>query len=138
MIELVIAAAAAQTTGIPAEVWIALIAAISGSLIKPVFDLVSQRITVQKEATATQLQADKDARQKLLDEIDALKTTIKQLGDEGADDVQAARKREDEWREKYYSVMERFNKLHSPEHLERLDLSDPVVLKEIIQRITEK
>ena len=137
MIELILAAAAAQATGIPAEVWIAIIGAISGSLIKPVFDLVSQRITVQKETTVAEKQAALDARQKLLDEIDSLKAKIRQIEDEGDDDIQSARKREDEWREKYYAVMERFNSLYSPPE-QRVDLSDPGVLKEVIKRITSE
>lgn len=141
MIELVLAAAAQQATGIPAEVWIAIIGAISGSLIKPIFDLISQRITAGRESDVEEQERRKAEKQKLMDEIDGLKDELKEIKDIAARDVLESRRREDEWREKYYAVMERFNAVYAeavPVPTNRLDLSDPEILKEVIRQITNK
>lgn len=136
MIELVLAQAAQQATGIPAEVWIAIIGAISGSLIKPIFDLVSQRITAQRDAERQTEESVILERERLQSKIESLRAEIEAVQSKAQLKVDEARDAEDVWREKYFAALERFNQVYGGASKEPgIDLSNPSVLKEIIKHI---
>jgi hypothetical protein len=138
----------AQASAIPTEVWVALIAAFSGSLIKPVIELFGNQFSTKRESEAAKQRERVERERKLVADITELKSKLEAARDEYARQLALQGEAHQErllelqeqinhWREKYFSALERFSQAHGGARPLGTDLSDPEVLKEVIRHILD-
>lgn len=138
----------AQASAIPAEVWVAIVAAFSGSLVKPMVELLGSRFSSKRETEATKQKERLERERKLMSDITELKSRLEAARDEYAKQLALQGEAHQErllelqeqinhWREKYFSALERFSQAHGAARPLGTDLSDPEVLKEVIRHILD-